>query len=253
MPTFLIIGAQKSATRWLRANLGQHPDIYAARRELEFFDRRFDSGLAAYSAGFEGWAGERIVGEATPGYMIWRNDCERTAGRIASTLPDVRLLAILRNPIDRAYSAFLHHMVRGRVPAGADLLETVRSTPPERDPLSLISGGWYGASLEPYVDRFGPALLVLLQDDLRDGSGSLYGRALEHVGADPTFVPTDIDTVRFSSEPQLPKDASMLDGTGRRRPLRRDERAVLYDYFAEDIARLERLLGLDLARWGVVE
>jgi hypothetical protein len=165
----------------------------------------------------------------------------------------VRLLAILRNPIDRAYSAFLHHMVRGRLPADADLVETVRSVPPEKDSLSLISGGWYGASLEPYVDRFGPALLVLLQDDLRDASGDLYRRALVHVGAAPTFVPADIDAVRFSSEPQLPKDASMLDATGRRRPLRPDERAALYDYFAEDIARLESLLGLDLARWGVEE
>ena len=66
-------------------------------------------------------------------------------------------------------------------------------------------------------------------------------------------MPTDINTVRFSSEPQLPKDASMLDATGRRRPLRPDERAALYDYFAEDIARLERLLQLNLSRWGVAD
>lgn len=71
LPTFLIIGAQKSATRWLRLNLGLHPDIFTAGREIEFFNsaKQFDQGTSWYRQQFEGWDGERFVGEATPGYM----------------------------------------------------------------------------------------------------------------------------------------------------------------------------------------
>jgi hypothetical protein len=64
VPTFLIIGAQKSATRWLRHNLGLHPEAYTAPRELGFFNynRRFDGlGLDWYRSQFEGWNGEPIV------------------------------------------------------------------------------------------------------------------------------------------------------------------------------------------------
>ena len=71
LPTFLIIGAQKSATRWLRLNLGLHPDVFTASTELGFFNNasRFELGAAAYRAEFAGWRGwhERCtsVGETT--------------------------------------------------------------------------------------------------------------------------------------------------------------------------------------------
>ena len=110
LPTFVIIGAQKSATRWLRTNLGEHPDIFAARSEMHFWNnghRVRKLGIEHYAEQFEGWRGERIVGEATPGYMIWRHHPALVAQRIDEHLPDVRLIAILRNPIDRAQSAMV--------------------------------------------------------------------------------------------------------------------------------------------------
>src|SRR5690349_3233083 len=112
IPTFLIIGAQKSATRWLRMNLGEHPDVFAASREIEFFNsKRFErDGVDWYRAQFDGWSGERIVGDATPGYMFWRHRPDVMAERMHETVPDVRLIAILRNPVDRAHSAVLHHV-----------------------------------------------------------------------------------------------------------------------------------------------
>ena len=76
LPTFLIIGAQKSATRWLRLNLGLHPDIFSAGREIEFFNsaKHFEQeGTTWYRQQFDGWEGEPSVGEATPGYMFWRH------------------------------------------------------------------------------------------------------------------------------------------------------------------------------------
>jgi hypothetical protein len=155
LPTFLIIGAQKSATRWLRLNLGLHPDVFSPARELEFFNNRerFEQeGLASYRAQFEGWSGESYVGEATPGYMFWHHDARVIAGRVRETVPEARLIAILRNPVDRAQSAVVHHIQGGSLAAGSRVLDVVRRMPPERDPLGIVSGGWYAASLEPYQE-----------------------------------------------------------------------------------------------------
>src|SRR3954468_2992808 len=88
LPTFLIIGAQKSATRWLRLNLGLHPAVFTAAREIEFFnngDRYRELGTDWYREQFEGWDGEAIVGEATPGYLFWRHRPAMVSERIAET------------------------------------------------------------------------------------------------------------------------------------------------------------------------
>jgi hypothetical protein len=246
LPTFLIIGAQKSATRWLRFNLGLHPDVYVAPGEVEFFnnrDRYNDLGVSWYRSQFEGSAGESIVGEATPGYMFWRHQPTICSERIRSVVPDVRLIAILRNPIDRARSAMLHHVARHALPRDSDLVDLVRRTRADRDPLGLISGGWYAESLEPYRERFGEQLLVVLHDDVGDDARGVYDRALRHVGARPDWAPSDLRQVRFSYRDRSSRDA---DETS---PLTAGQRRELYSYFADDIAKLEEMLGRDLSIW----
>ena len=171
LPTFLIIGAQKSATRWLRLNLGLHPEVFTADHEIAFFSsERRRLGADWYATQFEGWQGEAIVGEATPAYMMYRQHPWRIARRVRQFNPEMRLMAVLRNPIDRAYSGFVHHMKAGRLPADTDMLEYVRSVRPRHDPLTLIAGGWYHASLKPFRRRFGSKLLVLLHDDIGEDS-----------------------------------------------------------------------------------
>ena len=244
LPTFVIIGAQKSATRWLRTNLGQHPDIFTVSSEMHFWNNkhRVDSrGLEWYREQFEGWAGEPIVGEATPGYMIWRHHPSYVAQRMKEHHPDVRLIAILRNPIDRAQSAMLHHMRRQRIPAGAKLVDVAREhRPSESDWFCLVSGGWYAASLEPFLDRFGDQLLVLLHDDVAADPVRPYEAALRHVGADPTFLPDDLSRVVFSNQ---------RSRAARKSPLAVEDRIELWEYFRDDIARLEQMFALDLSRW----
>ena len=246
LPTFVIIGAQKSGTRWLRLNLGHHPDVYAAPTEIEFFNnaKRFETlGVEWYRQQFHGWSGERFVGEATPGYMFWHHGPASKAERIQEVVPDVRLIAILRNPIDRAQSALIHHVEFKTLPKDADLIDLVRRTPPERDPLGLITGGWYAASLEPFQERFDDQLLVLLHDDIDDDPRGVYDHALRHVGAAPDFMPSQLERVRFSNQ----------QGASRRpdgaRELTLDQRRELYEYFTADIERLERMLGRDLSLW----
>jgi hypothetical protein len=237
----LIIGAQKSATRWLRTNLGEHPEVFAASIEVSFFNQRFNRGTDFYRSQFEGWNGEPIVGEATPGYMMWRHRPRAVARRIHETIPDVRLIALLRNPIDRAQSAMVHHIKKERLPRRPGLLRTIEKKPPEEDRLGLVAGGWYAASLEPYLKRFGDQLLVIFHDEVTTDPGGVYRRSLEHIGASTDFVPPEIEQVVFSNQQR---------STPRRRSsLSDDDRVALWPYFRDDVQRLESMVGRDLSAW----
>jgi Sulfotransferase domain len=244
LPTFVIIGAQKCATRWLRINLGEHPQIFTAKSEMHFWNnghRVEKLGFEWYRDQFEGWNGESIVGEATPGYMIWRHHPALVAKRIKDNQPDVRVIAILRNPVDRAQSALLHHIRRQRIPASSRLVEVVRERrPPETDWFCLVSGGWYASSLEPFAELFGDQLLVLFHDEVAVDPVRPFQAALRHVGADPDFTPEDLSRVVFSNQ---------RGRAGRKNQLTADDRVEMWEYFREDVARLEGMLGVDLSRW----
>jgi uncharacterized protein (TIGR03086 family) len=250
LPTFIIIGAQKSGTRWLRTNLGKHHDVYTAPLETQFFHspQRFKSlGLDWYRAQFADWAGEPIVGEATPGYMMWRHRPRLVAKRIKDTLPDARLIALLRDPVDRALSAMMHLIKYKELRADTRLLNLVQDTPPESDPRSLVSGGWYAASLKPYRHFFGDQLLVLLHDDLTDDPHRVYNRALMHIGASLDFTPPDLDQVVFSNtRPATDESSEVSNGQPE---LSGEERQQLYAYFRPDVQVLEEMIGRDLSKW----
>ena len=102
------LGAEKCATRWLRFNLGLHPDVFAASTELSFFNngpRYNDLGVPWYRKQFEGWSGVPVVGEATPGYMFWRHRPYICCERIREVVPDARPIAIPSTPLPPAWSA----------------------------------------------------------------------------------------------------------------------------------------------------
>jgi hypothetical protein len=199
-------------------------------------------GLDGYRAMFRGWRGEPIVGEATPGYMIWRHRPMVVAERLREGLPDVRPIAILRNPIDRAQSAMLHHVRRGRIAPGYRLLDIVNARrPAAEDWFCLVAGGWYGASLKPYVERFGDRLLVLLHDDVVTEPAATYTAALRHVGARTDFTPDDVSRVVFSGRSRKTRSAEY--------DLTSDDRVALWKFFRDDVERLAEMLDLDLSRW----
>src|SRR5688500_17742284 len=110
LPSFLIIGAMKSGTSSVHRYLGQHPDVFTSqRKELDFFNRHYDRGLHWYMRQF----GPGVAGESSPNYMkahLWAE----TAGRIRKHVPDARLVCVLRNPIDRTLSHYLHSVRQGR-------------------------------------------------------------------------------------------------------------------------------------------
>ena len=227
----------------MRVNLGSHPDVYAVPSELGFFDhekRLKRGGVAWYRDQFADWGGKPIVGEATPGYMMWRNSPGLIAARIHDLLPDVRLIAVLRDPVDRANSALIHHIKQERLRPSSTLLEFVRSQPPEADRMGLVTGGWYAAALAPFKRSFGEQLLVMLYDDVKSDPTEVYERALRHIGATQQFHPPDLDEIIFSNQQGEPSG---------RWDLSIEDRQELYEYFRDDVRQLEQLIDRDLSMW----
>ena len=112
LPNFVVIGAMRSGSTSLYKYLQAHPDVYMPRKEIHFFDRKWDRGLSWYLTRFEGHSGQTAVGEATPTYLAEPEALDR----MASTIPDARLLAVLRDPVDRAYSHYWMEHARARDP-----------------------------------------------------------------------------------------------------------------------------------------
>lgn len=104
LPDFLVLGAQKAGTTTLYDLIMQHPDAAPARtKELAFFDRHYDWGLAWYKSNFPKLG--KLTGKATPGYLYGRD----AQDRIVQDLPQsTRFVILLRNPVDRAISHFFH-------------------------------------------------------------------------------------------------------------------------------------------------
>ena len=119
LPDFIIIGAMKSGTSILYNKfLSQHPCIQrATKKEIHFFDNKYSKGILWYKSHFPTLKEKNnfkvknsqnmLIGEASPFYIFYPH----TARRVYEVLPKVKLIAILRNPVDRAYSHY-HHIVR---------------------------------------------------------------------------------------------------------------------------------------------
>lgn len=111
LPDFLIIGAMKGGTSSLYRNIVNHPQIVSAsKKEVHFFDKKYDQGLEWYLNHFPPPTENKehyVTGEASPRYLIHPDAPKRAY----DTLPKVKLIALLRNPVDRAYSHY-HHMER---------------------------------------------------------------------------------------------------------------------------------------------
>ena len=103
LPNFLVIGSARCGTSWLDENLRQHPEVYLPRddKEVHFFDNKYHMGIEWYERFFEG-SEAQAIGEVTPSYLYYGH----VAGRIKEHVPDVKMIALLRNPAERAYSHY---------------------------------------------------------------------------------------------------------------------------------------------------
>ncbi|MGH2784710.1 MAG: sulfotransferase domain-containing protein [Actinomycetota bacterium] len=195
LPSFLIIGAPKAGTTTLAAYLDAHPDVFVAReKEVHYFDTNFSRGLDWYRSRFIGAMSERAVGEASPTYMYATQRLER----IAATLPKARLIAVLRDPVDRAYSHYWWQHAIGESRSFEDAVRAeMRGEWHEGRPKRYLDGGRYRRYLED-VGRYFPrdALHVVTLEDLRREPAQTFSEVCRFLGVDGSFVPPNLGEVR---------------------------------------------------------
>jgi len=191
VPTFLVMGAMRSGTTSLAVYLREHPEVFIPReKELHFFDWRWERGVSWYRERFAGAGTRTAVGEATPMYMYYPDARER----MASSVPEARLIAILRNPIDRAYSHYWFNRslaIEDRPFADALAGEPVHEPPgAERHNFMYVDMGRYARQLRA-VCEFYPreALLVILFEDLVDRPEQTFSEVCRFLGVDHTRKP----------------------------------------------------------------
>ena len=165
MIDFIVIGAQKSGTTSLHRYLSMHPQIYMpSSKELDFFSNASKAGLGAsgYLALFdrEELESAKAAGEASPQYMSNPDVPER----IHRTLGAIKLIAVLRDPIDRSYSAHQMNVRRGRASGAFDqLVKSCDST--DLRSLAVIRDSEYGRILRDFLAYFPRSSMHVVSSD----------------------------------------------------------------------------------------
>ena len=162
LPTFLVIGAMKSGTASLYRYLSAHPDVFTTTpKEPEFFSYSWDRGLDWYRSLFAGSEGFDARGECSTGY----SKAPFRAGvpqRVRQVVPDAKLLYVIRDPVERIRSHYVHEISKRREDEAFDDAIRHRS--------NYLDFTRYAYQLDLYLAHFPrEQLLVLRTEDLRDG------------------------------------------------------------------------------------
>ncbi|MCA9365833.1 sulfotransferase [Candidatus Kaiserbacteria bacterium] len=181
MVDFIGLGAQKAGTSWVYACLYEHPEICTPQKEIHFFSRdRYAKGKNWYESQFNRCKKGLKRGEFSTSYLYTPG----TAKKIVDMYPQAKLIAIIRNPIHRAYSQF-----RNAVKAGEIDKDTTFSSYIEHAPSALEQGN-YAKQLSEYYEYYSPLqLLVLVYEDSREDPLGFIQQIYRHIGVDDTFVP----------------------------------------------------------------
>ncbi len=300
LPNFLVIGSGRSGTTSLHHYLRQHPEVFvpsvkapsyfyaldeppqAVQRE-QATRTHFVRDLDAYEALFEGWMGEAAIGEVSPAYLA----SVRVAGRVREALPDVRLIAVLRDPIERVHARYVARRRDGleSQPTFDALVDAeLNSSPtfgmcdvPADTAGTYLAGGFVSHILQTHLELASPdRIRCLLFDDLRREHSRVMSDIFAFLGVDPNIA-IDTDTrhnrsggtianpltravwrhssgARSALRPFVP--ASMRDRTfhlatrsTRRAVISPETQRRLASLYRPEVDRLAQILGRDLSHW----
>ncbi|CAN5824726.1 hypothetical protein BH10CHL1_BH10CHL1_40790 [soil metagenome] len=293
MPNFLLIGAQKCGTDALYYALQQHPDIYMSPHKEPFFfmmdgklptyrlpGPRYTNGLVydwnAYLQLFAGATNQKAIGEASAIYLSSYFP-EKTAARIRQRIPDAKIIALVRQPADRAYSAFNFYHARDFEPlasfAQALAAEPARIQANDTPDFRHRMNGYYYANLKPYFDLFPrEQIRIYLYEDWNASPTATLQDIFRFLGVEET-VPIAVQrrnvTYRYHSKRlgrfllrqnrsrrwwlrQWPRQfTEQLDRWNRVKPppISRQIWRALTAGYREDILNLQTLTGRDLSHW----
>lgn len=247
---FIVPGAQKSGTTALHYFLKKHPQITLPdRQEMHFFDdEEIFSGQVDYQMlhqHFRPTARQRLlpvrlglVGEVTPSYLYWKPAMER----IHAYNPRIKLVILLRNPVDRAFAHWNMQRFKDREPL--DFLDALKEEPRrivqalsiESRRFSYVDRGYYSGQLER-VFKFFPhdQVKIVKFEDFRDRKQETLDAIFGFLGLKRLRATRDED------RNVVPYERGMTS----------EERKYLLGIFAAEIAKLEQMLGWDLGEWKV--
>lgn len=299
MPNFLLIGAAKYGTSSMYRYLDQHPEIYMSRnKEPNFFayegwqpnysgpgdaeastNRLSVTNIQDYQALFQGVRSEKAIGEASTFYLY----IPETPSRIKHYIPNGKLIAILRHPVDRSYSFYLHLRRDGREPL-RDFHQALEQE--ERRMANNWSPVWrykqfgfYSVQLQRYLEQFDRSQMkIYLYEDWQSKPLEVMQDIFQFLGVDERFVPdmsvrynrsshiykstlvynllTKPSGIKDILRPLIPTKLrqSMAANVYRKnmdkpKPLTPKMRRQLLPIFREDILKLQDILGRDLSKW----
>ena len=248
---FIVVGAQKSGTTALHYFLRKHPQIaLPERQELHFFDdddifsrpvdydllhRQFRP-LAGSTLLRLATARQAIAGEVTPSYLYWKPAMKR----IWNYNRQIKLVILLRNPIDRAFAHWNMQRFKNREPL--DFLDALKEEPRRiAQPLTIesrrfayVDRGFYSGQLER-VFKFFPREQVhfVKFEDFRDRKQETLDRIFEFLGVKP------LRRIRDKDRNIVPYERTMTA----------EEREYLFEVFSAEIAKLEQMLAWDCSDW----
>lgn len=295
LPNFLVIGAAKAGTTALWHYLRQHPELYMSRhKEPRFFALygrpvnfrgpgdmtrfNFVTELETYQQLFAGVQDEKAIGEVSPWYMY----VDSAAPAIRKLLPDVKLVAILRDPVERAFSNYLHAVNEGLepLPTFREAMDAEKAR--IRDNWSprfhYKSKGFYYRQLQHYLEYFDRSQLRIYRyEQLAADPGALFADLFEFLGVDPAF---QVDTGKRHNESRAARSRTVKHvlehrniirqgakllvpkslragirnrisalNTGSKPQLSRRDRKDFIEIYRDDITKLEAFLGCDLSGW----
>jgi len=186
IPDFVVIGAQKAGTTWLYECLSEHPEVFVPRmKEVHYFTRPQDDRLSRLDQGVEWYRSlfpdsGKVCGELTPDYMFF----PYVAPAIAVLNPKMKIVALLRHPVDRAYSQY---WMRRRYRDSLPFEEAIRETP------GLIERGFYHRQLAPYLEIFGAdCVRIYIYEEITEAPEQFFADLCRFLGVSPEFVPRSL-------------------------------------------------------------
>lgn len=182
VPNFLYIGSSKSGSTWIFKVLSWHPQIYMyPGKNLGFFSSRYENGWDWYIGNFDPEPNQRVVGDVSHSYLV----SEDAAARIHDHLPDVKMMACLRDPVQRTFSDYLDGVKNGKWTGTFE--EELERTP------ALIMRSCYGTHLSRYLDRFDRKQIHIASfDELGSDPSGFAARMFEFLGVDPLPLPPNL-------------------------------------------------------------
>lgn len=284
LPDFMIIGAAKGGTTALYQYLNRHPSVFLSTpKEPEFFSRdsEYERGLDWYTGLFSAASSDQLCGEASTTYTRWPH-WPYVPERIAEAVPRVRLLYIMRNPVDRAYSHYVHHMRTGVTMTFEEALQQSSI---------YLDCSRYMRQIERFLDHFTEEqFCFLLHEELRSRPDTTLDAVQRFLGLPSTDLLSGGHVTANAASAdhylrhrimsalgrvpgaeamtaRMPKrvrrrawaaisgwaPAGRVKETAVPPPMLPETRDRLLEEFVPEIGELSRFLGIDLSRWTVAD